>query len=83
MDRGARATARHELGPIDDAALVAARHADRLVAAAREAELTRWLAILEPIPDHLRDDGLPGLRSGAPWPRPGDGLPSSAVTTRR
>jgi hypothetical protein len=65
VDRGARATARHELGPVDDAALVAARHADRLVAAAREAELTRWLAFMEPIPDHLRDDGLAGLRSTA------------------
>jgi hypothetical protein len=65
VDRGTRATARHELGPIDETALVAARHADRLVAAAREAGLTRWVLFLEPIPDHLRDDGLPGLRSTA------------------
>jgi hypothetical protein len=65
VERGARATARHELGAVDEAALVAARHGDRLVAAAREAGLTRWLAFMEPIPDHLRDDGLPGLRSTA------------------
>ncbi len=65
MDRGARATARHELGPIDEAALVAARDADRLLAAAREAGLVRWTAFLEPIPDHLRDDPLPGLRATA------------------
>lgn len=65
MDRGARAIARHELGAIDEAALLAARHGDRLLAAAREAGLTRWQDFLEAIPDHLRDDGLPGLRSTA------------------
>jgi len=64
-DRGARATARHELGGIDEAALDAARHADRLLAAAREVGLTRWTAFLEPIPDHLRDDPLPALRATA------------------
>jgi hypothetical protein len=50
---------------VDEAALVAAYHADRLVAAARESGLARWLMFLEPIPDHLRDDALPGLRSAA------------------
>jgi hypothetical protein len=64
-DRVARAIARHELGAVDEAALVAARHADLLVAAAREAAVARWVAFLEPIPDHLRDDALPGLRSTA------------------
>jgi hypothetical protein len=65
VNRGIRATARHELGAIDEAALVAARHADRLLEAAREAGLTRWTSFLEPIPDHLRDDPLPALRATA------------------
>jgi len=65
VDRGIRATARHELGAIDEAALVAARHADRLLEAARGAGLARWTAFLEPIPDHLRDDPLPALRATA------------------
>lgn len=64
-DRSVRATARHELGAVDEAALVAARHADRLLATAMEAGLARWVEFLEPIPDHLRDDALPGLRSAA------------------
>jgi hypothetical protein len=64
-DRSMRGPARHELGAVDEAALVAARHADRLVAAAREAGVARWVTFLEPIPDHLRDDALPGLRSTA------------------
>lgn len=57
--------ARHELPAIDDLALVAARHADRLVAAARDTGQTRWLAYLDPLPDRLRDDELPGLRAAA------------------
>ncbi len=57
--------ARHEMPAIDDLALVAARHADRLVAAARDRDVTRWLAFLEPLPDRLRDEDLPGLRSAA------------------
>ena len=57
--------ARHELGAIDDLALIAARHADRLLGAARERGIDRWAAFLEPIPDRLRDEGLPGLRSTA------------------
>ena len=57
--------ARHELGAIDDLALVAARHADRLVAAARDRGAERWLTFLGPLPDKLRDDGLPALRSTA------------------
>jgi NifB/MoaA-like Fe-S oxidoreductase len=57
--------ARHELPAIDDLAMIAARHADRLVAAARDREVTRWEAYLEPLPDRLRDEDLPGLRKAA------------------
>jgi hypothetical protein len=53
------------LGPIDDLALTAARHADRLLAAARERRAERWATFLDPLPDRLRDDDLPGLRSTA------------------
>jgi hypothetical protein len=58
-------TARHEVPAIDDLALAAARHADRLLAAAKDRGTTRWVAFLEPLPDRLRDDELPGLRSAA------------------
>ena len=54
--------ARHERPAIDEAALVAARAGDRLVAAAREAGDERWTAYLEPLPDRLRDDSLADLR---------------------
>lgn len=57
--------ARHELPAVDDLALAAARHADRLVASARERDQTRWATFLEPIPDRLRDDELRALRSTA------------------
>jgi hypothetical protein len=60
-----RGPARHERPAIDDAALVAARHADRLVAAARERGLERWSTFLGPLPDRLRDEELPRLRSVA------------------
>lgn len=57
--------ARHEMPAIDDLALAAARHADRLVAAAREREAARWTAFLEPLPDRLRDEDLRGLKAAA------------------
>ncbi|MGP1674494.1 MAG: hypothetical protein ACTS8Z_04685 [Candidatus Limnocylindrales bacterium] len=57
--------ARHELPVIDDLGLAAARHADRLLAEAAERGLTRWAAYLEPLPDRLRDEALPGLRAAA------------------
>ena len=60
-----RTPARHERPTIDDAALVAARHADRLVRAARERGDERWERFLAPLPDRLRDDELPELRSVA------------------
>lgn len=60
--RAHRGPARHERPAIDDAALVAAWHADRLVAAARERGIARWADFLAPLPDRLRDDELTSLR---------------------
>ena len=66
-----RRPGRHELPALDDAALVAARHADRLVDAARAAEAAgapgaaRWAAFLEPLPERLRDAPPAELRSVA------------------
>ena len=57
--------ARHERPAIDAAGLEAARHGDRLLAAAREMGLTRWTTFLEPLPEHLRDDELAPLRRTA------------------
>jgi hypothetical protein len=63
--------ARHELPAIDEAALTAARHADRLVDAARAAKsagspgAARWASFLEPLPDRLRDAPAVELRSVA------------------
>lgn len=63
--RGSGQPARHERPAIDEAALVAARHGDRLVAAARSTGQDRWAAYLGPLPDRLRDDGLTDLRRTA------------------
>jgi hypothetical protein len=63
--RRATGPARHERPVIDDLALVAARHADRLVDAARERGATRWVEYFEPLPDRLRDDELRDLRAAA------------------
>jgi hypothetical protein len=60
-----RRPARHERPSIDEAGLVAARHADRLLAAAREMGSERWIAYLEPLPDRLRDDEPFALRATA------------------
>ena len=57
--------ARHQYPVIDDLGLQAARHADRLLIAARERAHARWTAYLDPLPDRLRDDDLRGLRSAA------------------
>ena len=59
---GASRGARHQHPAIDEAALVAARACDRLVAAARAAGAARWLAYFEPIPDRLRDEDIGDLR---------------------
>ncbi len=63
--RQAAAAARHEHPVVDEAGLAAARAADRLLAAARSSRSARWIAYVEPLPDHLRDDGLPDLRRTA------------------
>ena len=60
-----KVAARHERPLIDEAALLAARHADRLLAEARERGLTRWVAYLDPLPDRLRDDEPAALRATA------------------
>jgi hypothetical protein len=67
IGRGRRPSgpARHERPAIDEAALTAARHADRLLATARETGQERWATFLEPIPDRLRDDDLRALRGTA------------------
>jgi len=57
--------ARHEIPTVDAAALDAARHADRLLAAARERGQRRWVDFLAPVPDALRDGALKELRSVA------------------
>jgi len=57
--------ARHEVPAIDELALAAARHGDRLSAAAHDSGITRWSTFLEPLPDRLRDDDLAGLRAVA------------------
>jgi hypothetical protein len=54
--------ARHERPRIDEAALVAARAADRMLEAAQASGQARWIAYLEPLPDHLRDGSLAELR---------------------
>lgn len=57
--------ARHEVPAIDEAALIAARHADRLLAAAEASGFSRWEAYLRPIPDRLRDGDLRDVRSAS------------------
>jgi hypothetical protein len=57
--------ARHQQPAIDEAALRAARAADRLLAAARSAGAARWVAYVDPLPDRLRDEGLADLRRTA------------------
>lgn len=50
---------------MDEAGLQAARHADRLVAAAEQAGAARWHRYFEPMPDRLRDDEPRSLRQVA------------------
>lgn len=50
---------------IDEAALLAARACDRLVAAARSRAAARWLTYFEPLPDRLRDEEVVDLRRTA------------------
>ena len=57
-----RRPARHERPAIDEAGLHAARHADRLLAEARDRGLVRWVTYFESLPDRLRDDEPVALR---------------------
>jgi hypothetical protein len=57
--------ARHQVPEVDAAALEAARHADAALAAARDVRNERWAAYLATVPDRLRDDPIPGIRSTA------------------
>ena len=75
--RAPRRLARHEHPAIDEAGLVAARHADRLLAAAREIGSDRWVAYLEPLPDRLRDDDPTALRATATRSRAAYGVKDS------
>jgi len=75
--RASRRLARHEHPAIDEAGLVAARHADRLLAAARELGSDRWVAYLEPLPDRLRDDDPTALRATATRSRAAYGVKDS------
>lgn len=57
--------ARHEIPAVDDAALLAARNADRVLAAASERGQSRWETYLATVPDHLRDGDLRDIRAAA------------------
>jgi hypothetical protein len=57
--------ARHERPAIDEAALVAARDAEKLLAEARERGSDRWAAFLADLPDRLRDAAVSDLRAVA------------------
>ena len=57
--------ARHERPVIDEAGLVAARHADRLITEARARGLSRWVTFFETLPDRLRDEEPAALRATA------------------
>jgi hypothetical protein len=65
LDRPSPGPARHELPEIDEAALALARLVEIAHAWARSSGAARWAAILEPLPDHLRDDPPPGVRRAA------------------
>jgi hypothetical protein len=57
--------ARHERPAIDEAALVAARDAEKLLESARERGADRWVAFLADVPDRLRDAPIADLRAVA------------------
>ena len=62
MTIGDRGPARHERPVIDEAALAAARDADRLLDAARARGSERWELFLAPLPGLLRDVPIAELR---------------------
>jgi hypothetical protein len=57
--------ARHEWPEVDEAALVAARQADHVLAAARSQGSRRWEEFFARLPDQLRDDPPNQLRASA------------------
>jgi hypothetical protein len=57
--------ARHERPAIDEAALAAARDAEKLLESARERGADRWAAFLADLPDRLRDVPIVDLRGVA------------------
>ena len=57
--------ARHEVPAVDEAALAAARSADKLLECARERGSLRWAEFLAPVPDLLRDAAVGELRAVA------------------
>jgi hypothetical protein len=59
---GDRSPARHERPIVDEAALVVARDADKLLDAARARGLQRWADFLEPLPGLFGDAPLKDLR---------------------
>ncbi len=68
---------RHELPAVDEAALRAARQAERLLEAAREVGSARWEAFLAPIPERLRDAPPTELRTIARRARAAYGVKDS------
>ena len=60
-----RGPLRHDLPAIDEAALEAARAADRVVASARAHDAERWATYVEPLAERLRDDQPRDLRAAA------------------
>lgn len=57
--------ARHQVPEIDTAALEAARAVDVVLAAARDMGIERWERYLALVPDRLRDEPIPVIRSTA------------------
>jgi len=72
-----RSPGRHELPEIDEAGLVAARHADRLLARARSLGSARWESFLAPLPERLRDAPPGELRAVARRARAAFGVKDS------
>ncbi len=64
---------------MDAAALAAALHAERALAAALAAGLSRWVAVLAPLPDRLRDGSVADLRGVARSARAAFG-PKDSIT---
>jgi hypothetical protein len=56
---------RHAIPAIDDAALIAARQAELLLAAARSSGIARWETYLAPLPDRFRDGDIRDIRAAA------------------